>query len=575
MGVIYKLTPAVVEFIVQHKRDIPKLSCRQLCKIASDKFQIPVSKSSVNNVLKGAGLSSSVGRRGSGKPKPKPFEIPRDKKDLLLHNVQKTVAADEITFDAATPQIERSAKPVTSPIQAELPKSLSREEFERSVEAIRARKNQPREAIYMGAGAVFLKAALERLGGIQALARIFEKHLVALPQEFPQILEALIYLTAVDRDASSNLDQYAKHAAWPLSGLTGPLEEGLISGWLRDVQNMPTLVFEYETLKQQTFLQAGSLKVVLSDGRFIALDAQMSTVWSSQIPSEFCWPFEKAVSGISATLISNNEFIILARASEHSTISEEFLGFIASLDNSRAAQIERIMVFSPSGEVLSEFAAIPQKKRFFIVPIWARQVEFSLFVKSAKWAAKSAYYHELSDQPVFWVETKSDLLTALSGGRIEEARAITLWSLTSEEPVVVLLTNDKATQAVEIVKAFLNRRRLDEAQDLIEGVGRRFDVGGNLSGGAELKTLQSLLWDFANQLMRDTQRCWFGASKIAPEQIIVSLNQLEGRIVRSDKVLACSLFAVLGDWEPFLSAAKAAVYRDFIKEGGYNRVVVY
>ena len=38
MGVVYKLRADIVDFIVQHKRDIPNISCRKLCKIVGEKF---------------------------------------------------------------------------------------------------------------------------------------------------------------------------------------------------------------------------------------------------------------------------------------------------------------------------------------------------------------------------------------------------------------------------------------------------------------------------------------------------------------------------------------------------------
>jgi hypothetical protein len=63
MGVVYKLTPEVKEFILKEKQADPNLGCRKLASLVLDKFQEKVSKSSINSLLKETGLSMPVGRR--------------------------------------------------------------------------------------------------------------------------------------------------------------------------------------------------------------------------------------------------------------------------------------------------------------------------------------------------------------------------------------------------------------------------------------------------------------------------------------------------------------------------------
>ena len=57
MGVVHKLTDEVIAFIVQQKQSNPKISCRSLAQITSSKFQMDVSKSSINTILKNSNLS--------------------------------------------------------------------------------------------------------------------------------------------------------------------------------------------------------------------------------------------------------------------------------------------------------------------------------------------------------------------------------------------------------------------------------------------------------------------------------------------------------------------------------------
>ncbi|MDD5166734.1 MAG: helix-turn-helix domain-containing protein [Candidatus Omnitrophica bacterium] len=63
MGVKYKLQPEIGDFVLERKKAEPSISCRQLATLVLDKFKIEISKSSVNSIIKNAGLSMPVGRR--------------------------------------------------------------------------------------------------------------------------------------------------------------------------------------------------------------------------------------------------------------------------------------------------------------------------------------------------------------------------------------------------------------------------------------------------------------------------------------------------------------------------------
>lgn len=63
MGTIHKLTAEIKEFIVKHKQENAGISCRQLTRTITEKFQVKISKSSINALFKTAGLSQPIGRR--------------------------------------------------------------------------------------------------------------------------------------------------------------------------------------------------------------------------------------------------------------------------------------------------------------------------------------------------------------------------------------------------------------------------------------------------------------------------------------------------------------------------------
>jgi len=61
----YKLKHEIKQFIIKQKKNSPELSCRNLVPLIREKFQISLSKSLINKVIKENNLSSPIGRRGT------------------------------------------------------------------------------------------------------------------------------------------------------------------------------------------------------------------------------------------------------------------------------------------------------------------------------------------------------------------------------------------------------------------------------------------------------------------------------------------------------------------------------
>ena len=74
MGVIHKLKPEVLSFIIENKQNNPALSCRHLTSLILEQLHIKVSKSSINAIFKEKNLSMPIGRRR--KQKKKKFNMP-------------------------------------------------------------------------------------------------------------------------------------------------------------------------------------------------------------------------------------------------------------------------------------------------------------------------------------------------------------------------------------------------------------------------------------------------------------------------------------------------------------------
>ncbi|MGD9014671.1 MAG: hypothetical protein PVI33_01415 [Candidatus Omnitrophota bacterium] len=85
----YKLNHDIRKFIIEQKTKNPNLSCRGLIPLIRENFQVSLSKSLINKVIKDNNLSSPVGRRGLKKKVPftQHFEIKtiRKERGLIEH----------------------------------------------------------------------------------------------------------------------------------------------------------------------------------------------------------------------------------------------------------------------------------------------------------------------------------------------------------------------------------------------------------------------------------------------------------------------------------------------------------
>lgn len=86
----YKVKQEIVQFIVESKKNNPKLSCRGLVDLIKLKLEIEVSKSSINAVIKEHNLSNHVGRTKIREVVSKPKELKQNIKGALSQ-IDKTL----------------------------------------------------------------------------------------------------------------------------------------------------------------------------------------------------------------------------------------------------------------------------------------------------------------------------------------------------------------------------------------------------------------------------------------------------------------------------------------------------
>lgn len=82
----YKLKGEIRQFIIAQKKTNPALSCRKLVSLIKEQFQIDLSKSLINNVIKQNNLSSPVGRRRKRELKEPKFLPKIKRKERSIEN---------------------------------------------------------------------------------------------------------------------------------------------------------------------------------------------------------------------------------------------------------------------------------------------------------------------------------------------------------------------------------------------------------------------------------------------------------------------------------------------------------
>jgi hypothetical protein len=106
MGVVYKLTPEVSSFIIDQKRNDPKITCQNLAGTVFLRFGQKVSKSSVHELLKQSRVITPRPRKTKEK-----FQIPNQKKAEISKSLAPftELPASEMLIPASDPVSEPTA----------------------------------------------------------------------------------------------------------------------------------------------------------------------------------------------------------------------------------------------------------------------------------------------------------------------------------------------------------------------------------------------------------------------------------------------------------------------------------
>jgi len=428
MGVIYRLKPEIKDFILEQKRLNPILSCRGITRLIENKFQIKVSKSSINSIIKQAGLSLPVGRRL--KKKRRRFQAPI----MPIIDMPAIEAKPKML-------LETKAEQITEPVingPAQVP-------VEKQVEVLA-------ETVQEGlcTGAILLKAADYLMGGSCQITEVAKDKLNKKGNDIQAKTESLIYLSLFGLHKQGEGSDLAQ--LWPLLGRKLSQED--ILAYLNELQSVRTVSLDMFRIISNIFQEVRSIKVTYMDGNTSYLDGQLHTVWSTpHIPFDFSLTLYRIKSYINKYLYKD-EPLILCMAPGYDTPTKEFFNFILSLDN-KDKKLARLELYDNKFEVLEAMPLEPTRRRFFVLGLWPWQFMEYRKVKNI------GEFQPLSFEPLkrdFYVASIEIELSQPDVKQSVALRGYVLKTTLAEKPLLVILSNlpPERLRAEELVTTYIN-----------------------------------------------------------------------------------------------------------------------
>jgi hypothetical protein len=373
MGVTYKLRDEVKEFIIGEKKANPHLSCRGLEEHIEKKFQIKVSKSSINALIKEAGLSAPVGRRA----KKRRARIVMPALPMLLEN---KLPQEEIIPDSHKIEEERLKKETELIRLIEEEKVKQEEHIRLEAERIdreekeAARKKEEVEALRLE------REKWEKLAREEEERRVKESKAVGLLPEITStgwvLLDAADCLVGASSKISDSIQRSLNvEDNTVIIKVKNLLYSSMLSSERQNVlDRLPGIDIQAEgfSIINASFQEARCAKLLFDDNTTAYLDGQFYSVWSTpHIPYDFSNPLYNLKKLLNRYFYEDSPFIVF-NAPGYDIPSPEFIRFLLSL-GMNYGNISRIVLYGNKLEEIGDFALPAAKKHFFIFGLWPWQ----------------------------------------------------------------------------------------------------------------------------------------------------------------------------------------------------------
>lgn len=368
MGVIYKLKTEIKDYILEEKNNKPILSCRSLVSLIESRFQIKVSKSSINAVIKESGLSMPVGRRCKKRRRKAqisitlPLQLENKQVEPPLLEAQKRELIEQLPDKPSEPLPEvLPGKPAQEPMVK--PQEVPIEKPAEAVIETEALEELPSEI--ESTGAILLKMADYLIGGSSQINEIIKERLNRGEKGLLAKTESLIYISLFELAEEKELNKL-----WAIVNKKIPSED--LMCYLNDLQAVSELSPIISGVIWQLFQEVRSLKVVLTDASHFYIDGQLSTVWSTpQIPYSFSTTIYNINSYVNGCFEKYKPFVLFS-APGYDLPTKELFDFMLSLEGKEKG-IAKLIIYSHNLEEIQTIYPAANKSYFFIFGLWPWQ----------------------------------------------------------------------------------------------------------------------------------------------------------------------------------------------------------
>lgn len=391
MGVTHKFHNDLIDFVIEQKRTNERLSCRQIADLVREKRGVHVSKSSVNNLLKAARLSSSVGRRLIKSENTvftrsaDTFQIPEERKknisDQILKASSAAIEPAAHIKEPAQPEAVKIFPPanIPSPIP-EIRQSLKQPLLSEERWTVSSEKFPSTELLNQGMGLVFLKAAQWSMTSKNVTAPLLKGLFSASDhRDFAAWCEATMLMRFLNAKEDMDLNDVRQRGFCILNDYDparATADFSLISAAGRTL--LTSTWKKYELEEKFLNMDVHAIRLKSPSCEQLWMDPQMVSVWEKR---ELCrrWPcaVTHALNALSRRWTANREPVVLAQAPHQMSLLSALYEICEKPGSAHSAE-----VWNEDIGVVAEFSNLPDIRRNFVVGIRPWQKEYKPWLET-------------------------------------------------------------------------------------------------------------------------------------------------------------------------------------------------
>lgn len=546
MGVVYKLKKEIVDFVLQQKKANNKISCRSLSDIVQKEFQIHISKSSINEILKSANLSSPVGRRTSLNKKSTKFKLPSDKINTLFQKHELNNSILKKPKDGHFVQ------------------------------------KQEGYILHDAFGIIFIKLAFLEIKCFEIISKLM--HSVENCPELlkkNEIWEYIVFKQFFESEEKN----------WFIEGYKDISSKEIIE---QAINNEWILKKEFFIDISEYFLEVSFIKIVLDKGNDLWIDSEMISVWTKPVKRKTRTSLTIFLSDMVKMFIGNVQSVVLynyfmdnnLKGAQSSIFPNEFKDFVGFFENFPEYHVKKIVLYNQELRELAAFDSFPNVKRNFITAILPCQIDFSVFLKYEKIRKKEEISLKGMAKCLFWEEDIA-IFPNEDFQKLGNIRMFLLRELQGKDAFLAIISNieKKKANARDIITEYFLRWpnfQNNYGLNLVRNSKEIFKAPSSIINSDEEKwgefgddlTLSSFLKFLGNHLRRHLQEIYFPSRNEAFINEILATNAISGSFNSEDNSKMVLYVSAKDNLFPVVQYAATRINERNILDKNGNRIVM-